>query len=93
MIVMKKDKNLKAVALNYDKKSSSAPRILAKGKGEVAKNIIDLAKKHNIALYKDPELVKTLINLDVGTEIPPELYEAIAKILVFIYDLDLKLKE
>lgn len=86
---MKKDKKLKAVALNYDKNSSLAPRVIAKGKGKVAENIVDLAKKHNIALYKDPELVNTLASLDIGTEIPPELYKAVAKILVFIYDLDL----
>lgn len=90
---MEKEGKLKAVALKYDKKSNPAPYIVAKGQGNVAQNIIDLAKKHNVALYKDPELVNTLACLDIGTEIPPELYKAVAKILFFIYDLDLKLEE
>lgn len=87
---MNKKKNaVKAVALSYDKLKDAPPEVIALGKGFIAENIIELAKKHNIHLYKDPELVNALLKLDIGVQIPPELYKAVAKVLLFVYEMDL----
>ena len=75
----------KAVALKYDKERDRAPKLLAKGKGVVAEKIVEIAKKHNIPVLEDRELVSFLVSLDLGEEIPPSLYKAVAKILAVIY--------
>lgn len=72
-----------AVALEYDGKQ--APRITAKGKGEVAERILALADEHGIPLREDPDLVTLLAQLDLGTEIPSNLYVAVAEVLAFAY--------
>ncbi len=82
------DKN-KAVALKYSKEDNS-PKVVAKGQGIVAKNILDVGIKEEIAIYEDENLVKKLIELDIDEEIPEELYEAVAEIIFYIYSLDLK---
>jgi flagellar biosynthesis protein len=74
-----------AVALHYDEKN--APRITAKGGGELAERIIALAEQHNIPLHEDRELVALLAQLDLGSEIPRELYLAVAEVLAFAYML------
>ncbi len=79
--------NLKAVAIKYDN-SEVAPSIIGKGKGDIAQNIINKACENDIAIYKDKELVEELLNIDIGDHIPEELYEVVAKILIFISDLD-----
>ncbi len=83
---MKKKRPQKsAVALHYDEKS--APRITAKGRGEIAEKIIALAEQHNIPLHEDRELAALLAQLDLGDEIPRELYLAVAEVLAFAYML------
>jgi flagellar biosynthesis protein len=82
------DKSPKAVALKYDGKKDSAPRVIAKGRGEIAEKIIEIAGEHNVPLYEDKNLVQVLEALDLETEIPPELYRAVAEVLVFIYWLN-----
>ncbi|NPA14721.1 MAG: hypothetical protein GXN97_06010 [Aquificae bacterium] len=74
----------KAVALSYNQETDNAPKVVAKGQGEIAKKIIELAKKHNIPIVEDPLLVDSLIKIDLYREIPPELYEAVAKIIAYI---------
>ena len=69
----------------------AAPKILATGKGAVADKIIERAKESNVPTYKDDKLADTLSKLKIGDMIPPELYEVVAEILVFVNDLD-KLK-
>lgn len=76
-----------AVALKYDS-NSSAPVIIAKGKGEVAKRIINKAEEENIHTYEEKELAEKFINIDIGSEIPEEYYTAVAEILAFIFYLD-----
>ena len=83
-----KRKSSKAVALRYDKQEDRAPRVVAKGKGYLADKIIDVAREHDIPLYKDKNLVQVLEALDLETEIPPELYRAVAEVLAFIYRLN-----
>jgi flagellar biosynthesis protein len=74
-----------AVALHYDEKN--APRITAKGRCEIAEKIIALAEQHSIPLHEDRELVALLAQLDLGDEIPRELYLAVAEVLAFAYML------
>ena len=76
-----------AVAVAYEP-GDSAPRILASGKGEIAEKIIAKAKEKDVPLYKDNKLADTLSKLKIGDAIPPELYEVVAEILVFVDDMD-----
>lgn len=76
-----------AVAIAYEP-GESAPKILATGKGEVAEKIIERAKENDVPLYKDNKLADTLSKLRIGDAIPPELYEVVAEILVFVDDMD-----
>lgn len=81
------DKMKKAAALSYTE-DMAAPKILASGKGKVAENILEEAQKSGITVYKDPELATLLTELEVGDQIPSELYDIVAKILVFVGDMD-----
>lgn len=85
------DKSPKAVALKYTQKKDSAPRVVAKGRGEIAEKIIEVAKEHNVPVYEDKNLTQILEALDLETEIPAELYRAVAEVLAFIYRLNGKL--
>lgn len=76
-----------AVALAYEA-GDTAPKILATGKGELAERIIEKGKESNVPLYKDNKLANTLSKLEIGDAIPPELYEVVAEILVFVDDMD-----
>jgi len=76
-----------AVALRY-LKEDSAPRIIASGHGKIAQKIIEIAQENDIPIYEDPEVVEMLARLEVGIEIPSELYEVVAEILAFVYSLD-----
>lgn len=81
-------KKPKAVALKYDKEKDAAPRITAKGRGVVAEKIIETARAHNVPLHEDRNLVQVLEALDLETEIPVELYRAVAEVLAFVYRLN-----
>lgn len=84
----KKDSKVKtAVALAYQQ-GDVAPKILATGKGELAEKIIEKGKEENVPLYKDNKLADTLSRLEIGDTIPPELYEVVAEILVFVDDME-----
>jgi flagellar biosynthesis protein len=85
-----KEKSPKAAALKYTHGKDSAPKLTAKGRGEVAKKIIEIAKTHGIPIQEDKELVEFLSMLDLYQEIPPELYRAVAEILAFIYSVNNK---
>ena len=85
----KKDKT--AVAIAYEP-GEAAPKILASGKGEVAERIIETAKENKVPFYQDHKLAETLSKLEIGDAIPPELYDVVAEILVFVDDMD-RLKE
>lgn len=85
------DKEIKeAIALKYSPDENNSPQIVAMGKGECAEKIIEKAEESNIPLYNDPELAHTLSALNIGDEIPPELYDVVAEILVFLNKLDEK---
>ena len=77
-----------ASALKYDYSKDDVPSVVASGQGEVAEEIISVAKEFDIPIYKDPPLAKALGQLEIGSIIPEELYKAVAEILVFVYKLD-----
>lgn len=89
-MAQKKEKIKQVAALKYDPESNSAPQVIGMGKGVVAEKILEIAKEKNIPVYKNDELAETLNTLNIGEEIPPELYEIVAEILVFIGNLDLR---
>lgn len=76
----------KAVALAYD--HIGAPRVVAKGEGEVAKKIIETAESEGIPLQKDILLVEALLQVELTKEIPPQLFQAVAEVLALIYRLE-----
>lgn len=82
-----KEKQKTAVAVAYQP-GDVAPKILAAGKGEVAERIIEAAKENEVPFYQDHALADTLGKLEIGSTIPPELYEVVAEILVFVDDMD-----
>jgi flagellar biosynthesis protein len=77
----------KAVAIKYDKGKNTAPVVNAKGTGITAENIIQEALKHEIPIQEDKALVELLMELELNETIPEELYELIAEILAYIYNL------
>jgi flagellar biosynthesis protein len=77
----------RAVALRYEE-DDKAPKVVAAGVGEIAKRIIELAKQNNIPIERNDTLTEILANLEVGYEIPPETYRAVAEILAFLYRTD-----
>ncbi len=81
------EKKKKAVALRYDPKKDNAPIVVAKGVGELAQKIIELAKESKVPVLEDEQMVEALIKLEVFEDIPPVLYEAVARILVFIQEV------
>ena len=75
----------KAVALRYRPDRDPAPRVTAKGSGHVARRILELARKQDIPIREDRNLIQVLSHLDPDQEIPPELYFVVAEILAFVY--------
>ena len=80
----------KAVALRYDKDKESAPRVVAKGEGHTAKNIIKIAELNNLPIKKDEDLVELLSNIEIDKEVPDALYKAVAEVFSFIYKVTKK---
>lgn len=85
---MDKKRERIATALRYQPGQDRAPVVVAAGKGVKADKINEIAEKEGIPVYRDQALARTLYDLGLGTEIPPRLYEAVAKILVFVAGLD-----
>ena len=83
------DKNNRktAVALSFDPEDT-APKIIATGKGQIAERIVERANAADIPLHEDKTLADTLSRLELGSYIPPELYEVVAEILVFVDKMD-----
>lgn len=76
-----------AIALEYDP-DNEAPVVIASGKGALADRIIEKAKEAAVPVHRDDKLAETLSRLDIGEAIPPELYEVVAEILVFVDAMD-----
>lgn len=83
----KPEKVRQAVALEYNP-SEDAPRVIASGRGALAERIIEKAKENDVPVHQDDKLADTLSRLEIGDMIPPELYEVVAEILVFVDSMD-----
>ena len=88
MSTQKKKPIKRAVALQYQPSKHAAPVVTAKGQGFVAEKIIALAKKENIPIKDDPDLVQVLSQVDLDEQIPPAVYQVVAEIFSFIYHLN-----
>ena len=80
----------KAAALKYDMGSNNAPKVVAHGQGEIAKNIIKIAQENDLPIKKDEDLVELLSQIDVDREIPTNMYKAVAELFSFIYSMSNK---
>ncbi len=84
------DKIDKAVALKYNQKSNLAPKVVAKGQGEIAKKILQKADEFEIPIFKNRALAESLLKLDVDEQIPPNLYKAVAEVFVWLMSAEQK---
>lgn len=73
------------MALQYQRRHDPAPKVVAKGEGDVALKILELAREHGVAVQEDPDLVQLLSAVELETQIPVEAFVAVAEILAFIY--------
>lgn len=77
-----------AVALGFDPAKDAAPRIIAAGQGDLAEALVRVAKKYQIPIHQDHPLAEALVRLDIGENIPPELYAAVAEVMAFLWRLE-----
>jgi flagellar biosynthesis protein len=77
-----------AAVIKYDEEAGKVPVVVAHGKGHVAQQIIDLAQKNNIQIQEDSSLVANLLDMDLGDNIPPQLYSVMAEILLLIEEIE-----
>jgi flagellar biosynthesis protein len=75
----------RAVALRYLRGEDGAPQVVAQGRGELAERILSLARQHGVPVHRDDDLAEVLLKLDLGDAIPPELYQAVAEVLAYLY--------
>lgn len=87
-----KFKRKKAVAIKYED-TMVAPKVVASGQGRVAERIEELGTENEIHIIQDKKLVEELYRVDIGDNIPPDLYEVVAQLLVFIGDIDSRYKK
>jgi flagellar biosynthesis protein len=76
-----------AVALAY-RETDAAPRVVAKGRGLIAEEIIARAREHGVYVHESPELVSLLLQIDLDQRIPPQLYVAVAELLAWLYRVE-----
>ncbi len=87
---MNKKDTKRAVAVTYNQAHGRAPKVVARGRGHLADKIVAIARQHNVPLHKDENLANVLALLEPGSEIPPELYYAVAEVLAFVYRMNRK---
>ena len=83
-------KNIKAVALKYQQNQDLAPRVVAKGSGEIAEKIIQKAKEFDVAIFQNKELADSLMKVDVDDTIPESLYKAVVEVFVWLHKTEQK---
>lgn len=89
----RKDKPQQAIALTYQQSNNTAPKVVAKGSGYMADKILATAKQHSVPVYQNKTLASMLMAVELDREIPPELYQAVAEILAYIYHIDKKMQK
>lgn len=77
-----------AAVIRYDETNAGSPTVVAQGTGNVAEKIIQLAKSHGIQMQEDAGLVRQLLDIDLGENVPPQLYSVIAEILILIEEME-----
>lgn len=87
MSARKNDPTREAIALAY-RQTDAAPRVVAKGKGLIAEEIIARAREHGVYVHESPELVALLTQVDIDEHIPSQLYLAVAELLAWLYRLE-----
>ena len=87
MAVRKKQRD-QAVAVQYDRETMAAPTVVAKGEGFIARKIVERALEAEVPILEDAALVSALLSLELGEEIPAELYQVVARLLAWVYRLD-----
>jgi flagellar biosynthesis protein len=83
-----KNKVKRAAAISYDPAEHDVPILSAFGEGYIAEKIVAVAKESGVPVVPDPNLTTLLSKISVGDEIPPDMYEAVAKILIFVSEID-----
>jgi flagellar biosynthetic protein FlhB/flagellar biosynthesis protein len=76
-----------AIAIKYDKEKDNAPRVVAKGLRLKAEKIREIAKQYNVPVMRNVNLANALFRVEVGQEVPEELYDAVAEVLNFVFEL------
>ena len=77
-----------AVALRYSKDKEDAPRVVAKGRGFVAQQLLAVARRHAVPVYQNQAVTNLLMAVEMDREIPPDLYQAVANVLAYVYRMD-----
>ncbi len=90
---MEKKTPAKAVALVYEEEKGAAPLISASGQGKLAEKIIETAREAGVHIQEDADLVELLSKVPIGDEIPVDLYQTVAEILAFVYQVNSKYKD
>jgi len=81
-----------AVALDYDRERKGAPRVVAKGSGAIGEKIIEVARANDVPIEENEALAGALSHVELGDEIPEELYKAVAEVLIFVLRLSGKIR-
>lgn len=84
----KKQQNGQSAAVIRYEDEGSAPKVVAQGRGKVAQQMMELAKEHNVHLQEDSQLLSSLLDMDLGDNIPPQLYSVMAEILLLIEEME-----
>ncbi len=90
--IVGKSRKKTAVALEYEPMTDQAPKVVASGRGHVAERMIETAQAHEVPVHQDEKLAKSLEDIEIGEYIPPELYQVVAEVLIFVDSMD-KIKE
>jgi len=85
------EKRQQAIALTYDMAKNTAPKVVAKGTGHLAEQILAAAHKNVVPVYQNKTLTGMLMAIDLDREIPPELYRVVAEVLAYVYRIDQRL--
>jgi flagellar biosynthesis protein len=81
------DRPKRATALRYDKDKDGAPQVIATGAGLIAERIVEIAREQGVPVREEPALAEALARLELEQEIPPDLFAAVAEVLVWAYGL------
>ncbi|QRG67313.1 EscU/YscU/HrcU family type III secretion system export apparatus switch protein [Brevibacillus choshinensis] len=77
-----------AAVLRYDQETDNVPKVIAQGRGHIADKIISMAKENDIPIQEDSLLVENLIDMDLGDNIPPQLYSVVAEVLLLLEEME-----